>query len=66
MADWSKKLDAFLKFNEEVILHNNGKVSHEIACTLALKEYEIYKTVQDKNYISDFDKVIQELTVKTK
>jgi len=31
MKDWVKKLNAFLKFNEEEILTNTGKVSREVA-----------------------------------
>jgi len=61
MKDWVKKLNAFLKFNEEEILTNTGKVSHEIAEELALTEYKIYKIIQDKNYISDFDKEIKKI-----
>lgn len=55
MKDWVEKLDAFLQFNEEDVLHNAGKVSHEVALALAIKEYEKYRIDQDKNYISDFD-----------
>jgi hypothetical protein len=42
MRDWRMKLDAFLKFNERDILNNPGKVSKEIADTLALEQYEIF------------------------
>ena len=31
MADWVKRLDAFLQFNEEDILHDKGKVTAAIA-----------------------------------
>ena len=55
MKDWVKKLDAFLKFNEKDILQNLGKVSHEVAVSLAEKEFEKFSTRQDKKYISDFD-----------
>lgn len=61
MKDWVTKLDAFLKFNEEEILTNAGKVSHDVAEALAIKEYNKYKVIQDRNYISDFDKEIEEL-----
>ena len=61
MNDWVEKLNAFLKFNEENILHHAGKVSHEVALALAVKEYEKYRIVQDKNYISDFDNEIKRL-----
>ena len=58
MKDWVKKLNAFLKFSEYEILTNAGKISHEIAQTLASKEYEIFRKKQDKNYVSDFDRDI--------
>lgn len=61
MAGWIEKLNAFLKFSEYDILNNAGKVSHEVAESLALVEYEKFKKIQDKNYISDFDKEINKL-----
>ncbi|MDO8489898.1 MAG: virulence RhuM family protein [bacterium] len=61
MKDWVEKLDAFLKFNERQILDNSGKISHEVAEALALKEYEKYRVIQDKNYISDFDREVKKL-----
>jgi hypothetical protein len=59
MTDWREKLDAFLKFNEQEILHDKGKVSHEVAIALAGKEYEDFRIKQDKGYVSDFDKIIR-------
>ncbi|MBU4338433.1 virulence RhuM family protein [Patescibacteria group bacterium] len=64
MRDWIVKLNAFLKFSEHEILTNAGKVSHEVAEALALKEYEKYRVIQDKNYISDFDREIKQLKNK--
>lgn len=61
MKDWVAKLDAFLKFNERQILSDVGRISHEVAEVLALKEYEVYKKEQDKNYISDFDREVKKL-----
>jgi len=61
MKDWVVKLDAFLKFNERDILKNTGKISHEVAEALALKEYEKFRIEQDKNYISDFDREVKKL-----
>ncbi len=40
MADWRKKLDAFLQFNEKEVLTHAGKVSMEVARALAEEEYE--------------------------
>lgn len=61
MKDWVAKLNAFLNLNEKQILNNAGLVSHEVAEALALKEYEKYRTEQDKNYISDFDREVKKL-----
>ncbi len=59
MQDWVEKLDAFLRFNEYDILQDAGKVSHEIAKTLAEKEYEKFRVQQDETYESDFDRAVK-------
>ena len=64
MKDWAKKLDAFLQFNEKEILHNAGKISHEVALALAEKEFERYCTKQDKLFESDFDREVKKLLDK--
>ncbi len=61
MKDWVSRLDAFLKFNERQILSDAGKIGHEVAEALALKEYEKYRKEQDKNYVSDFDREVKKL-----
>ena len=61
MKNWIAKLDAFLQFNEEAILKHQGKVSHKIAITLAEKEYEKYRIIQDRAMESDFDKELKEI-----
>ena len=61
MEDWVDKLNAFLKFNGQEILHNAGKISHNVAQKLAYKEYEKYRIKQDKTYVSDFDKFIDSI-----
>ncbi len=40
---------------------NAGQVSYEVAEALALKEYDKYRVVQDKNYISDFDREVKKI-----
>ena len=62
MQEWKDKLEMFFNLNEYTILKDNGKIKREIADKLALDEYEEYRVVQDKKYISDFD----ELLMKTK
>ncbi|PIQ73564.1 cell filamentation protein Fic [Candidatus Roizmanbacteria bacterium CG11_big_fil_rev_8_21_14_0_20_36_8] len=64
MQDWRTRLDAFLDFSEYEILHNAGKVSHKVAEKLALEEYKKYKPVQDREYLSDFDKEIKKYLEK--
>ena len=64
MKDWAIKLDAFLKFNEEEILQNKWKVSHEVAMALAEKEYNQFRINQDKLFESDFDRFIKEIKGK--
>ncbi len=64
MKDWVAKLDAFLQFNEKEVLEHKGKISHEVAVALALDEYEKYRVVQDREYLSDFDKELLELQRK--
>jgi hypothetical protein len=66
MQDWVKKLDAFLQFNEREILQNAGKVSHEVALSLAGEEYEKFSQARDQSYISDFDKMVKKLPLAKK
>ena len=45
MADWVKKLDAFLTLNDRDILTNAGRISHEMAQAKAELEYDKFKTL---------------------
>lgn len=56
MEDWSKRLNKFLEFNEHEILHDNGRVTHEIAKAFAESEFEKFRVIQDGLYQSDFDR----------
>lgn len=58
MEDWAKKLDVFLQFNEEEVLHDKGRVSGEIAKSFAESEFEKYRVIQDRLFESDFDKLL--------
>lgn len=59
MKDWVKKLDAFLQFNEEAVLQDSGRVSHEVAKALAEQEYDKFHAKQLQSYESDFDKLLK-------
>jgi len=65
MADWIKKLDAFLTLNEREILTHVGRISHEMAKESAEAEYEKFnqKRIREKDRLeSDFDKTVKQLT----
>jgi hypothetical protein len=64
MKDWSIKLNAFLKFNEKDILEDFGKVSAEVARSFAESEFDKYKVIQDRYYVSDFDKMVRDTIAK--
>lgn len=61
MQDWVNKLDAFLQFNEQEVLHHSGRVSHAVAKALAENEFEAFKVIHDRMFESDFDKTLKEL-----
>jgi len=61
MKDWAGKLNAFLQFNERDILDNPGKVSQEVAKAFAESEFEKYRIVQDRLFVSDFDRHIKKV-----
>ena len=57
MIEWKEKLDAFLKFNEQEILEDSGKVSMEVAQRLAVEEYEKFsqRRLAEDTTVSDTD-----------
>jgi len=64
MSDWTNKLNAFLQFNQREILGNPGKVSQEMAKAFAESEFEKYRIVQDRVFVSDFDRLVSKLSEK--
>jgi len=58
MEDWASRLDAFLEFDDREILQDTGKITKKIADEKALSEFEKYRVVQDRLFISDFDRLI--------
>lgn len=59
MQDWSEKLNSFLTFMDYEVLQDAGKVSAEIAKLHAETEFEKYRIIQDKLYVSDFDRFLE-------
>lgn len=56
MKDWASRLDRFLEFNEYNILDGEGSISRKAADEFVKEEFEKFKPVQDKNYISDYNR----------
>jgi len=59
MSDWEERLNGFLKLWDHDILQDSGKISAELAKMHAETEFEKYRIVQDKFYVSDFDRFIE-------
>lgn len=61
MEDWSKRLDLFLMADDREVLQDTGKITAEIAKEKAETEFEKYRIIQDRLFVSDFDKYLLEL-----
>ncbi len=61
MKDWKEQLVKFLSINDHDILPDAGRISHEQAEEKALGEYEKYRVIQDQTFLSDFDRLLDEL-----
>ena len=66
MADWEKRLNSFIEMFEYGLLKDAGKVSAEIAKLHAETEYERYRIIQDRLFMSDYDKYLLELEEQAK
>ncbi|WP_338546941.1 virulence RhuM family protein [Emergencia sp. JLR.KK010] len=66
MEDWEKRLNSFVEMFDYGILQDAGKVSAEIAKLHAETEFEKYRVVQDRLFMSDYDRYLLELEEKTK
>ncbi len=64
MKDWDAFLIQFLELSDAPILTDLGKISMLEAKLKAEGEFEKYRPVQDKLYISDFDKLIEKSSDK--
>lgn len=60
MNDWKNEVENALKVFHYDILEGKGKISHKQAKEKAESEYEKFKVIQDNNYVSDFDKLLNE------
>lgn len=61
MQDWESRLNSFIEMFEYGLLKDAGKVSAEIAKLHAETEFEKYRVIQDKLFMSDYDRYLLEL-----
>lgn len=66
MQEWADKLDGFLEFNAFEVLKDFGKVKTGSAHKHAELEYEKFRPIQDREFKSDFDKVVEEIKTNKK
>lgn len=58
MEDWEERLNGFLTLWDHEVLKDSGKISAEMAKLHAETEFEKYRVIQDRIYISDFDQLV--------
>ncbi len=66
MQDWEKRLNSFIEMFDYGILQDAGKVTAEIAKLHAETEFEKYRVIQDRLFMSDFDRYMLELEENAK
>jgi len=59
MADWETRLNGFLNLWDKDVLQDAGRISAELAKAKAETEFEKYRIVQDRLYLSDFDHFLE-------
>ena len=63
MKDWAERLDSFLSFNAYEVLNGYGKVRRDAAEKSAFAEFEKFRIIQDREYKSDFDKIVDDIKI---
>ena len=58
MNDWKNEVENALRVFHYDVLEGKGKISHKQAKEKA--ESEKFKVIQDNNYVSDFDRLLNE------
>ena len=66
MHDWEKRLNSFIEMFDYGVLQDAGKVSAAIAKLHAETEFEKYRIIQDRLFMSDFDRYMLELEENAK
>ena len=61
MQDWETRLNGFIEMFEYGLLKDAGKVSAEIVKLHAETEFEKYRVIQDRLFMSDYDRFVLEM-----
>lgn len=64
MEDWIRFMSSYLDLNGYPVLEGFGAVSKQQADEKASDEFTKFRAIQDKNYESDFEKMIKEIDKK--
>ena len=59
MAEWKQQLERFMTMYDYEVLEGAGMVSAEEAKEKAYGEYDKFRLIQDREYLSDFDKEVR-------
>ena len=66
MQDWIGFMSSYLDLNGYPVLEGLGKINKEQADKKAIKEYSKFQVIQDRNYVSDFEKIVKKVNNKNK
>ena len=61
MQDWETRLNRFIEATDRNVLQDAGKVTAEIAKAHAESEFEKFRIVQDRIFVSDFDRLLKQI-----
>ena len=59
MEDWEKRIDKFLAAADRDLLQDAGVITAEYAKEFAESEFEKYRSIQDRLFRSDFDRLVE-------
>lgn len=66
MQDWISKLEGFLSLNDRAILKDAGKVSAALAKQYVEDEFARFHVIEDGQFESDFDQMLQRIPQQKK
>jgi hypothetical protein len=61
MQDWETRLNRFIEATDREVLQDAVRITAEIAKAHAESEFEKYRLIQDRQYVSDFDRILKTL-----